>query len=92
MSRLLDDRFDVEEGTLDQEEFEKRCDEVFDTSLGEEYYGITVLADGTVQIHMGETGTKEEQFRWVYFDYEPDMTERPQALDYLMGKRDDFND
>ena len=28
----------------------------------------------------------------VIFDYEPDMTDRPEALDYLMGKRDDFND
>jgi hypothetical protein len=26
------------------------------------------------------------------FDYEPDMTERPEALAYLMGDRDDFND
>jgi len=82
----------MEFGTLNQEEFEKRCDEVFDTKLGEEYYGIRIEDDGRVCIEMGETGTKEEQFAWVYFDYEPDMTERPEALDYLMGKRDDFND
>ena len=81
----------VEYGKLDQEEFEKRCDEVFCTQEGEEYYDIRI-EDGVVKIQCGETGTKEEQFRWVYFDYEPDMTERPEALDYLMGKRDDFND
>ena len=82
----------MERGTLSQEEFEKRCDEVFCTQVGEEYYGIRIEDDGRVCVEMGETGTKEEQFRWVYFDYEPDMTERPEALDYLMGKRDDFND
>lgn len=82
----------MERGKLEQDEFEKRCDEVFDTQLGEEYYGIRIEDDGQVYIEMGETGTKAEQFRWVYFDYKPDMTDRPEALDYLMGKRDDFND
>ena len=82
----------MERGTLSQEEFQKRCEEVFLMNDGDEAYDITVEDDGRVKVSMGEVGTKEEGFRWVYFDYEPDMTERPQALDYLMGKRDDFND
>lgn len=82
----------MEFGKLTQEEFEKRCEEVFDTQEDEEYYGIRIEDDGQVCIEMGETGTKAEGFKWVYFDYKPDMTERPEALDYLMGKRDDFND
>jgi hypothetical protein len=79
-------------GTLPQEEFEKRCEEVFCTQEGEEYYGIRIEDDGQIYIEMGETGTKEEQFRWVYFDYKPEMSGRPEALAYLMGERDDFND
>jgi hypothetical protein len=79
-------------GTLPQEEFEKRCLEVFDTQDGEEYYGIRIEDDGQIYIEMGETGTKEEQFRWVYFDYKPEMSGRSEALAYLMGERDDFND
>lgn len=82
----------MERGKLEQDEFEKRCKEVFETQDGEEYYGIRIEDDGQVYIEMGEVGTKAEGFQWVCFDYKPDMTERPEALDYLMGKRDDFND
>lgn len=79
-------------GKLSQEDFQKRCEEVFDTQDGEEYYGIRIEDDGQIYIEVGETGTKEEGFAWVYFDYKPDMTDRPEALAYLMGDRDDFND
>ena len=80
------------QGKLSQEEFQKRCEEVFLMNDGDEAYGITVEDDGRVKVSMGEVGTKEEQFRWVYFDYEPDMSERPEALAYLLGERNDFND
>lgn len=79
-------------GKLNQEEFQKRCEEVFDTQEGEEYYDITVEDDGTVVIQCGETGTKEEGFAWVHFDYLPDMSERPEALSYLLGEKNSFND
>jgi hypothetical protein len=28
----------------------------------------------------------------ISFTYEPDMSERPESLDYLLGNRNDFND
>ena len=80
------------QGKLSQEEFQKRCEEVFLMNDGDEAYDITVEDDGRVKVSMGEVGTKEEGFRWVYFDYEPDMTDRPEALAYLLGERNDFND
>ena len=76
---------------LTQQEFQKRCEEVFEIYEGEECYGIEVDNDEVV-IHMGEVGTKQEGFRWVYFDYKPDMNERPQALAYLLGMRNSFAD
>lgn len=76
---------------MTQQEFQRRCEEVFEICEGEECYGIEVDND-EVLVHMGDVGTKQEGFRWVYYDYKPDMSERPQALDYLLGRRDDFND
>lgn len=76
---------------MTQQEFQRRCEEVFEIYEGEECYGIEVDND-EVLVHMGDVGTKQEGFRWVYYDYKPDMSERPQALDYLLGRRDDFND
>lgn len=82
----------MEYGKLEQSEFSKRCKEVFWTQDGEEFYDIRVKEDGAVCISMSEIGDKSEQFRIVYFDYEPNMSERPEALAYLLGERDDFND
>lgn len=79
-------------GTLSTEEFQTRCEEVFDLKDGDECYGIEVEDNGTVRIHMGELGTKQKGFRWVYFDYEPDMSDRPEALDYLLGITESFTD
>lgn len=79
-------------GTLSTEEFQSRCEEVFNLNDGDECYGIEVDDSGRVKIHMGEVGTKQEGFRWVYFDYEPDMSKRPEALDYLLGITDGFSD
>lgn len=79
-------------GVLSEEEFQARCEEVLCLNDGDECYGIEVDDAGNVKIHMGEVGTKEEGFRWIYFDYLPDMSERPEALEYLLGIRDSFND
>jgi hypothetical protein len=75
--------------TLDLDELNKRAEEVFELQEGDYIWGLTI-EDGVVKVNM-----EEEEWitgKSVIFDYEPDMTERPQALDYLLGRRDDFND
>ena len=80
----------METSNLDQEELNKRAGEVFDLRIGDYVYDVCVEDDGSVRIPMRELSDLDGD--WVDFDYLPDMTERQQALEYLMGKRDDFND
>lgn len=80
----------MEMSNLDQEELNKRAGEVFDLKIGDYVYDVCVEDDGSVRIPMRELSDLDGD--WVDFDYLPDMTERPEALEYLMGKRDDFND
>ena len=80
----------MEMSNLDQEELNKRAGEVFDLRIGDYVYDVCVEDDGSVRIPMRELSDLDGD--WVDFDYLPDMTERQQALEYLMGKRDDFND
>lgn len=79
----------MEQSVLDQEELNKRADEVFVLGIGDYVYDVFVEDDGSVKIPMRELS---EDGEYVDFDYRPDMTERPEALEYLMGKRDNFND
>jgi len=81
----------TEVGQLDIVEFNKRCRQVFDTKFGDVFYGIEVYSyDGApfvrTCIQMEETDCPAP------FDYEPNMNDRPHALEYLLGKRDDFDD
>lgn len=78
----------MKSGKLNQKEFNKRCHEVFFSQEGDYYYSIEVK-DSKVSINMEE---ETADGNTVIFDYEPDMTERPEALAYLMGERDNFND
>ena len=71
-------------------ELNNRMDEVFDMKEGDYVRGIVVYDNGLVSIDMEEL--EESTRRVVPLDYRPDMSERPQALDYLLGKRNDFND
>ena len=80
----------MEMSNLNQEELNKRAGEVFDLKIGDYVYDVCVEDDGSVRIPMRELSDLDGD--WVDFDYLPDMTERPEALEYLMGKRDDFND
>ena len=80
----------MEQSILEQTELNKRADEVFDLRPGDFIYDVYVEDDGSVRVSMHEID--DETGDYVDFDYKPDMTERPEALDYLMGKRDDFND
>lgn len=79
----------MEFGKLTQEELNKRADEVFDLRIGDYIYDVIIDDDSQVVVPMREL---DQDGDYVDFKYRPDMTERPEALDYLMGKRDDFND
>ena len=80
----------MELSNLDQTELNKRAEEVFDLGIGDYIYDVIVEDDGSVRIPMRELSDVDGDY--LDFDYLPDMTNRPEALDYLMGKRDDFND
>lgn len=80
----------MEMSNLNQEELNKRAEEVFDLSIGDYIYAVIVEDNGSVKIPMREISNLGGDY--VDFDYEPDMSERPEALDYLLGKRNDFND
>ena len=79
----------MEFSNLDQKELNKRADEVFDLRIGDFVYDVYIDDDSKVIVSMQELGDDGD---YVDFKYEPDMTDRPEALDYLMGKRDDFDD
>lgn len=69
-------------------ELNKRADEVFVLEEGDFIYDIMVI-DGEVKIEMEELDNVGNRFHFIY---EPDMSNRPEALDYLLGLRNDFND
>lgn len=71
------------------EELNKRASEVFELQEGDHIYDIYV-ENGEVIVEMSEID--HDSGRHVIFNYKPDMTERPEALNYLLGLRDDFND
>ena len=74
--------------TLNIEELNKRAEEVFELQEGDYIWDVEVI-DGQVYVNMEEVTEKGDT---VIFDYKPDMSKRPEALDYLLGLRDDFND
>ena len=78
--------------TLTEKELNKRAAEVFELQEGDYIYDVIVDDDGKVLVNMEEVGSKQEGFRIVNFNYEPNMSERSEALAYLLGERDDFND
>ena len=69
---------------LNYEELNKRVNEVFDMNEGEKCYGLFVEDNGTVRVCLEDSD--------FVFDYLPDITERPEALQYLMGEKDSFSD
>lgn len=74
---------------LNEEELNKRAAEVFELQEGDYIYDVTINDDGKVLVNMEEL---EHGGRIVNFDYEPNMSERSEALAYLLGERDNFND
>lgn len=73
---------------LDQQELNRRAAEVFELQEDDYIYNIEQI-DDRVYVNMSEV---DEKGNTVIFDYIPDMTERPEALAYLMGERNNFND
>lgn len=72
------------------EEFNRRCHEVFTITpdCDIEYYAVSVKKDH-VSILVDETESNGKVFS---LEFIPMMKTRPQALDYILGKRNDFND
>ena len=66
-------------------ELQKRADEVFCLDEGDLVISVKGEKDSTIFKMYNEISGLE-------WDFMPDMTERQQALSYLKGTRDDFND
>ena len=77
---------------LSGQEFDKRAQEVFSPEYETVY--IAIEADGTeAKVYAVERdGDDDEDMYPLDATYIFDMSSRPQALDYLLGNRDDFND
>lgn len=83
----------MKQTNLSLDELNKRAGEVFELQEGDYIYDAEVN-DGKIDIDSVTVNMEEvdEKGRIVNFDYKPDMTERLEALDYLLGLRNDFND
>lgn len=83
----------MKQTNLSLDELNKRAGEVFELQEGDYIYDVEVN-DGKIDIDSVTVNMEEvdEKGRIVNFDYKPDMTERLEALDYLLGLRNDFND
>lgn len=75
--------------TLSIDELNKRAEKVFVLQDGDYIWDVEVRDDGRVIVNMEEL---DEDGDIVIFDYEPNMDERPEALAFLLGQRNDFND
>ena len=73
---------------MDWYEFNKRCHEVFWCEHDEEFYSIKADGDD-ITIHFSQDTKDHGRQEGFYY---PDMKERPEALAYLLGKTDHFND
>ena len=70
---------------LSFEELNKRANEVFLLDEGDLVISVEGEKD-SVRVRM------YNEISGLEWDLMPDMTERPEALDYLKGERGDFND
>ena len=66
-------------------ELQKRANEVFLLDEGD----LVISVDGEKDSTRIKMYNESSGLEW---DFMPDMTERPEALDYLRGDRGDFND
>ena len=75
----------MKQNNLNLDELNKRADEVFLLDEGDKVISVDGEGD-CVRVRMYNDKTMLE------WDLMPDMTERPEALAYLKGERNDFND
>ena len=66
----------------------RRAALVFDLMPGERVHDVEIRDDGQTYVSMSEMWEGER----IPFYYVPDMSDRPQALAYLMGDADRFDD
>lgn len=71
---------------MNQKQFNERCHKVFLGNAEDEYYSIDLVGEEVV-IQMSE-----QEDNCCVFNYKPDMSDRPEALVYLLGQRNNFND
>ena len=74
----------MEKTKLRHNELNKRVNEVFDLKDNETVWDVYVDNMNNVRVTLDDGETE--------WDYIPDMSKRPQALDYILGKRNNFND
>lgn len=65
-------------------ELNKRANEIFDLKEEETVWDVEIDNMNNVRVTLDDGETE--------WDYIPDMSNRPQALAYLLGERNDFND
>ena len=75
---------------MTQLELNARANQVFDLLPGDFVYQVYIDDNNRFVMDMSEYDSFFKDH--VCFKYFPDMSERPQALAYLMGEREDFND
>lgn len=66
-------------------DLDERCREVFILTDTEEVCDADCV-DGNLRLFMCDNA---DDTCWIYL---PDMTERPEAMEYVLGNRNDFND
>lgn len=68
-----------------------RCNKVFLSNWYDIYTDCYINNEGQLVVEMEDKrdGLANER---IPFEFIPDMSNRPQAVSYLMGERDDFND
>ena len=75
--------------TLTRSELNRRCDQVFDLTVSEYVYDVYVTNDNRVIV---DVSILDENRHEKFIDYEPDMSDRPKSLEYILGTRDNFDD
>jgi len=84
--------------SMTRKELIKRCSEVWpDTCFAESMFGegiedVEKSKDGTKAILCWSYVDDGPQYRFHYIHTKRGMKRRPQALAYVCGERDDFND
>lgn len=72
-------------------ELNSRVEKVFDLKETEAVFNAFVEKGGQLVIVIEDCGADSE-WDTITHEYRPNMKDRPQALAYIMGERNNFND